>query len=74
MIHDLSYPKGNSINSFIPDEFCKVQYENLYNVVELVQKFGQGSFIAKVDIEEAFRIIPIRPVDYHLLGFKLDNE
>ena len=30
---------------------------------------GVGSFLAKTDIKSAFRIIPIQPADYNLLGF-----
>ncbi|XP_068680404.1 uncharacterized protein [Montipora foliosa] len=30
----------------------------------------QGVFLSKTDIKNAFRIIPIRPQDYHLLGMK----
>ena len=71
LIQDLSYPKGNSINSFIPTEFCAVQYENLDHVVTLIKQFGHGTLIAKADVEDAFRIIPVHPKEYHLLGCKL---
>ena len=30
--------------------------------------------MAKSDISDAFRIIPVHPSQYHLLGFKLDNN
>lgn len=30
--------------------------------------------MAKTDIEDAFRIIPIRPSDYHLLAFTWNNN
>lgn len=30
--------------------------------------------MAKTDIEDAFRIIPVNPADYHLLGFSSENE
>ena len=71
LIQDLSYPKGNSINFFIPTEFCAVQYENLDHVVTLIKQFGHGTLIAKADVEDAFRIIPVHPKEYHLLGCKL---
>ena len=69
LIHDLSFPRGNSVNSHIPTEFSKVTYETLDHIVALVQKFGKDSLISKVDIEDAFRIMPIHPKDYNLLGF-----
>ena len=33
-----------------------------------IKQTGKGSFLAKTDIASAFRIIPIRPQDYELLG------
>ena len=65
---------GGSINEFISSEFTTVQYENIDHIINLVQKFGVGALIAKADIEDAFRIVPIYPKDYHLLGFKYDNK
>jgi len=35
----------------------------------MLLQVGRGSFLAKTDIKSAFRIIPIHPDDYHLLGF-----
>ena len=45
----------------------RVHYESFDNIVEWVQKFGRGALMAKADIEDAFRIIPIHPEDHHLL-------
>lgn len=73
LIHDLSYPRHSSVNTFIGDDYASVKYDTLDRVVELVQTFGQGALMAKVDIQEAFRIVPIHPSDRHLLGFKFDG-
>ena len=69
LIHDLSFPKDDSINSYTSREFTTVQYETLDRVVELVRSCGRNCLIAKADIQEAFRLIPIRSQDYPLLGF-----
>ena len=69
LIHDLFFPKGDSINSYTSREFTTVQYETLDRVVELVRSCGRNCLIAKADIKEAFRLIPIRSQDYPLLGF-----
>ena len=34
----------------------------------MIKQLGQGCFLAKTDIKSAFRIIPILPRDYDLLG------
>ena len=65
LIHDLSFPKGDSINFYTSKQFTTVQYESL----ELVRSCGPHCLIAKANIQEAFRLIPIRPQDYPLLGF-----
>ena len=35
---------------------------------------GRGCYIAKADIESAFWILPISPLDYHLLGSMIENQ
>ena len=42
-------------------------------VIAIVVKNGRGCYIGKVDIESAFRIIPIHPSDYWLLGLKFQD-
>ena len=74
LIHDLSFPENDAINSFIPQKFTSVNYETLDDVVALVKKFGKGCLLAKADIEDAFRIVPIQPADYNLLGFKVNEK
>jgi hypothetical protein len=74
LIHDLSFPRGNAVNDHILPEDSTVQYENLDQVIHLVKRCGRESLIAKCDIEEAFRQIPIHPSDYSLLGFMWDGK
>jgi hypothetical protein len=74
VIHDLSFPVSNSVNAGIMQEDAAVDYETLDRVIELVQLAGRGALIAKVDIEQAFRIIPVCPQDRYLLGFSINGE
>lgn len=75
IIHDLSYPKhAMHVNATIPRENSTVSLDNFDNVASLVLSAGKSSLLAKADIEEAFRIIPISPLDYHKLGFKFENN
>lgn len=69
LIHDLSYPKGQSVNASIEKEHTKVMYDTIDIVVAKVKESGRNSLMAKTDIEDAFRMIPIHPDDRHLLGF-----
>ena len=74
LIHDLSAPKGASVNDCIPKEFCTVQYETLDDVISHVLVCGPGSLISKVDIKDAFRICPIHPTCHSLLGFSWRDQ
>lgn len=69
LIHDLSFPKGNSINSHIPPENLAVHCDSIDTVIKLIKHFGMHCLMAKCDIEDAFRLVPIHPTDYHVLGF-----
>ena len=73
LIHDLSFPKGQGINASIPTEFASVKYETIDKVIQLISQFGQGSLISEADIESAFRILPVSPTNYHILGIKWED-
>ena len=47
-----------------------VQYASLIDAITLIKANGRNCYLAKTDIKSAFRIIPISPDDYKLLGFK----
>ena len=60
LIHHLSFPKGT--------EHSTVSYCRVDDAIALIKSLVRGCFLAKTDIKSAFRIIPIRPQDYPLLG------
>ena len=70
LIHHLSYPAGSSINDGIPKELATVQYATIDDAIRLVRLLGKGCFLAKTDIKSTFRIIPIAPRDFPLLGIE----
>ena len=39
-------------------------------VARVAQRLGKGTLLAKVDIQAAYRLVPIHPVDCPLLGVK----
>ena len=73
LIHHLSYPKGHSVNDGIPDYCSSVKYASVGDAITAIKAIGEGCFLAKTDIKSAFRIIPIHPADYSLLGMKFNN-
>lgn len=74
LIHHLSYPEGNSINDHIPDHLCTVQYQSVDTAISLIQQLGPGALLAKTDIENAYKQVPIHPTDFELLGFRIGND
>ncbi|KAL9951074.1 hypothetical protein ACROYT_G043670 [Oculina patagonica] len=74
LIHHLSYPKETSINDGISSEHSSVHYATIQDAIRLIKLADPGCFLAKTDIKNAFRIIPINPSDYHLLGIKWNGQ
>ena len=73
MIIDLSHPSPDSINDKIHDVFADVNYSTLSDAIKLVIEVGKGAYMAKTDIEKAFRILPLQPEQYHLVCYKWNN-
>ena len=73
LIHHLSFPEGESINDGISADDSHVQYQSIYDTIKYIRSMGVGSLMAKTDIEKAFRILPVHPDDYELLGMKVNK-
>jgi hypothetical protein len=74
VIHHLSYPENESINSGIPESKCTVKYQTIEDAVKLMKCYGKGCLLSKTDIQNSFKIIPIHPDDHELLGFSLGDQ
>ena len=74
LIQDLSHPEGRSINDGIDRDLCSLTYVTVDRAVEQIIKLGRGTLMAKVDIKQAYRNIPIHPEDRHLLGMQFDGQ
>lgn len=73
LIHHLSYPEGMSINHNIPKDLCTVQYQSVETAINIIRQLGRGALLAKTDLENAYKQIPIHPDDFELLEFMVDN-
>lgn len=74
LIHDLSYPKFLSVNDCIPKNVTCVRYDKVSDVVKLLQAAGPGALMSKCDLADAFRLIPIHPADYPILGMYFEGR
>jgi hypothetical protein len=68
LIHNLSFPQGASVNDGISSEYSAVSYQDLDHCVAIIQSLGPGTLVAKADLESAFRLLPIHPDYFSLLG------
>lgn len=68
LIVDLSAPQGYSINSGISSESCSLSYASLDEAVQVILQLGPGALLVKMDLKDAYRIVPVHPDDHHLLG------
>ena len=65
---DLSRPSGSSVNNHLRREVTHVAYFSVENAAHLMHFLGPGCLMAKLDIKEAYRIVPIHPDDCRFLG------
>ena len=68
LIVDLSSPEGKSVNDGICKELCSLSYVRVDDIVPVIQRLGQGTLLAKLDVQAAYRTVPVHPDDCHLLG------
>lgn len=69
VIHHLSFPAGDSVNDAIPRDQTYVQYGSVDEALRIIGSFPDP-YLAKTDIQSAFRIVPVRPADSAALGFR----
>ena len=72
-IVDLSSPSGASVNDGIDARLCTLTYASLDDAVELITKLGRGSELVKIDLKDAYRIVPVHPHDHHLLAISWEG-
>lgn len=51
-----------------------MQYQSIHDAILAIQKVGVGALLAKTDLENAYKQVPIHPDDFELLGFQINNE
>ena len=62
LILDLSSPDGHSVNDGIRKDPFTVQYMKVDDIIDRIMTLGRGTLLAKVDVESAYRIIPVHPL------------
>ena len=65
MTVDLSYPRGQSVNDFIPSSLCSLSY--LY-AVDYILELGRFTQMVKFDLKSMYHILPIHPCNQSVHG------
>ena len=74
LIVDLSAPRGHSVNDGISPALCSLTYASVDDAVSIITQLGQGTNLIKVDLSNAYRIVPVHPVDQPLLGITWQGQ
>lgn len=73
IVHNLSWPRrGDSVNKYVRKFSTKL--DAFDKAVAMLAELGTGAFMAKIDIEAAYRCIPIAPADWPLFGLRWDTK
>lgn len=74
LIVDLSTPTGHSINDGISKELASLSYVLVDDVVACALKEGKGALLAKMDVKQAYRNIPVHSSDRAGLGMSWEGR
>ena len=74
LITDLSYPEHHSVNDGIDPNLCSLRYMSVDTVADIVVRLGRGALLAKIDIEVAYRLIPVHPHDRVLQAVQWEGK
>ena len=70
VIVDLSSPKGTSVNDSIRRQYTHLAYSSVDDAAHVMHYLGKNSLMAKIDIKDAYRIIPVHPEDRPFLAVR----
>jgi hypothetical protein len=68
---NLSSPKGASFNDNVDkDEVMKVRMSSAAQVGQSIRAAGQGARLTKLDMKDAYKLVPAKTADFRLHGFE----
>ena len=71
VICQLLAPTGKNIKDFIDQALYLLHYCTIDAALTIINALCPNSIMGKVDLKDAFHLIPVRKVDWHLLGIHL---
>lgn len=62
------YPVGPDL-----PEFYSVKYAFFNNAISIIKAYDSGPLMAKCNIQSPFRLLPVHPLEFCMMGFKLNG-
>ena len=62
------------MNDGIDKELCTLSYVSVDDIVKTILTLKKGALMAKVDIKNAYRLLPVHPEDRLLLGMEWQGQ
>ena len=70
VIVDMSRPRGASVNDNLRRGLTHIAFSSVEDAAHLLHYLGPSTLLAKMDISEAYRLVPIHPEDRIFLGIQ----
>ena len=67
LIVDLPSPQGHNINDGISPAQCSLHYTSIDNAVNIIMALEWSTKMVKLDLSNAYCIVPVHPVTSHCL-------
>ena len=74
LIADLSSPDGASVNDGIEKDLCSLSYITVDTAADRALALGRGALLAKLDIKQAYKMVPVHQEDRFLLGMNWEGK
>lgn len=79
IIVDLSFPRGDNVNAFVYKNMLFGGYHEhrlptVADTVDQIESMGFRTMLGTIDIERAYRNIPVCPLDLPLLGIRVGGK
>ena len=74
VIVDLSFPTMCSVNDAIASDLASITYASVDDAVRLILQLGWGTQLVKLDLKNAYHIVPVHQQDQHLLGISWEGK
>ena len=74
IIYHFSAPDGFSVNDFIDPFTFSLTYCSIDDAYTIINKLGPEALLSKIDLKDAFHLIPVQPSDGNFIGIFLKQN